>query len=216
MGLLSGISDALFGSGDYENPASAAKPYYDKLDKTITPYYQQYIDQGKSAMEDYQKNTQKMLFDPNAFLNNLMGGYQQSPAYKFNLNEALTAGNNAAAAGGMAGSPENQEYNMRLADSLSNKDMMDYLQRVMGVYDQGLQGEQDMYKTGYMANTGLAEQLAAALMNQGNLAYSGAANQNQYNQWQQKNDMDFLGGIGGAFAGSGMGHGLSNFITGLF
>jgi len=46
--------------------------------------------------------------DPDGLYSKLGQGYKESPGYQFKLKQAMMAGDNAAAAGGMAGTPQHQ------------------------------------------------------------------------------------------------------------
>ncbi|HLX54778.1 MAG TPA: hypothetical protein VKR58_12590, partial [Aquella sp.] len=93
--------------------------------------------------------------------------------------QALQGGNQAAAAGGMAGSPQHEQQNMQLATNLGNQDYYNYLNPALGLYGAGLSGEQNLFNTGYGASTDLATTLANLFGTQGSLSYAGGANQNQ-------------------------------------
>ena len=65
------------------------------------------------------------------------------------------------------------------------------MNRAMGLYGAGVSGEGGLQQQGFQASTDLAQNLANALMSQGNMAYSGA-------QGQQQGFLDLLGGLGSA------------------
>ena len=125
----------------------------------------------------------------------LSKGYQQSPRYDFSMRQAEQAASNAQAAGGMLGSPQHQQQAADIAEQIANRDYENYLDRMMKLYGFGLEGTQGLETQGYGASTGLAENLASALMSQGNLAYKSALDKNQ----QQKSMFsDIIGGVGAA------------------
>lgn len=188
----------------YKDPGKAANKYYSQIPGTMTPYYQPYIDAGNQSMGTLsnQYNTQMgnyqplqdqyntMMNNPSQIISNLGAGFQESPGYQYTQQQAAYAGNNAAAAGGMAGSPQHQQYAQETAGHIADQEFNNYMKQALGIYDQGISGNQNFYDQalrgnqdfshmGYSASNELAQSLANALMSQGNLAYSSAANQNQ-------------------------------------
>lgn len=190
---------------DYNNPASAGMPYLDKIPGTISPYYNPYIGAGQSAMGNLQSQYGTMINDPASINAKLGAGYQQSPGYQFKLHQALMAGDNAAAAGGMAGSPMHQQNNMSVANGIASQDFNDYMHRVLGLYGQGIEGEQGMNAMGYNASNELGQSVGNAYLSQANMAAQGANSQNQYNQEKAKADSQMWGtviGLAGGAAGA--------------
>ena len=128
-------------------------------------------------------------------LNKFGQGYQQSPGYQFQVNQATGAANNAASAGGMLGSPQHQQNTASMVNNLANQDFNKYLGGVLSMYGRGLSGEQNIYNTGAGVSSQLGEDLGNSLMSQGNMAYSNAMNKNQSAQQM----MGMLMGIAGGF-----------------
>lgn len=212
------IGNGLFNLFGNKNPADAAMPYLDKIPGTISPYYAPYIGAGTNAIGQEQGQFKQLLSnlpniqtqfnqltsDPSQIYNKFGAGYQKSPGYQFELQEGLNAANNAAAAGGMLGTPAHQETATSFATNLASKDFNDYLTHILGLYGTGLQGQQSLYgaglngveglgQLGYNASNDLATNLANVLQSQSNLAYAGQANENQSHG----------GGLGSIFSGLG-------------
>ena len=61
----------------------------------------------------------KRMLDPTALMSEFGKGYHQSPGYQFALDQALKAGGRASAAGGMAGSPMQQEQAGQMTTGLA-------------------------------------------------------------------------------------------------
>lgn len=194
VGQAAGGFASLFGGGQ-KNPAAAANKYISQIPAQTQQYYQPYMEAGKGAMGELQ-NQYKDLLGGNV-QNRLGESYKQSPGYQFALEQALSAGNNAMAAGGQLGIPAHEQRNMATAQGLASQDYDKYLQNQMGLYGQGLQGNQQFNQQGFEANKGFADQLAQMLAQQGNYAFAGQTGQNQAHQ---QGLSDILGGIGGAAA----------------
>src|ERR1700751_3520310 len=106
----------------YTNPADKAMPYLDQIPDTIKPYYQPYIDAGQQSLSSLMGQYNTLLSNPGAIMNMAGGGFQQSPGYQFQMNQAINAANNAAASGGMAGTPYHQQNAAGMASNLANQD----------------------------------------------------------------------------------------------
>lgn len=209
MGSLIG---GLWGQHNAIDPGAVTNPYFTQANKYLeqTPgYVQQYLDPyvnaGQGAMRTLQNQYQNLLNDPNALLAKLGAGYQQSPGYQRNVDEATRASNNAAAAGGYIGSPQQQEQMAKSISGIASQDYNQYLNNVMGLYGQGLQGMGGINQMGYGAAGGATSTLADMLKNQAQNAqtqaemnYYNTMNQNQKSEQQSSG----LGGlIGGIFNG---------------
>ncbi len=186
----------------FNNPATAAQPYLDRIPDTLKPFFQNYINQGKQVDPVLQNQYTKMSANPGNFLTSLAnsgGGYTQSPGYQFRLNEALGGANNAAAAGGMLGSPQNREQDEKVAEGLASQDYETWLNHLLGIFGGGQHGLEGESERGYTASTGYGNALGQALTGQGELAGFGAAEQNRYNQEASKAKAsqtgDIIGGI---------------------
>lgn len=92
---------------------------------------------------------------PEYMLQQLGNSYQSSPGYQFALKEALAAAGNAAAAGGMSGTPLHQRNAMETAQGLAARDYNDYLSNALGLYGAGLSGMQSLYGTGLSGTQGM-------------------------------------------------------------
>lgn len=200
-GLGGGLAGMLFNA---PNPYDKASKFYDQIPDTIKKYFEPYMQQGQRAggqlegqygqltglggnlMNQYGS----LMNNPSDIMNKIGGGYQQSPGYKFQLDQAMNAANNAAAAGGMAGSPQHQQQASTMASGLANQDYWNYLNHGLNMYGAGLQGQQglygagleglgNMYNRGFQGSSELGNSLANSLATQGNLSYAGQASQNK-------------------------------------
>lgn len=151
--LSGGMGSALGGFGGFignmfgGDPTKGAMRNLNQIPDVLKQYLMPYI----SGMSD-----------PNELIKKIGGGYKESPGFKFGLDQALRASNSAAAAGGMAGSPQAQQQAQEVATQLQNQDYNNYLDRALGVYGQGAGMSQN-----------LATALAQALMSKAGLKYSG-------------------------------------------
>lgn len=179
MSVFGDIGNFLWDGND---AAQQASNYYNQIPDILKQYLKPYADRGNAFYPQLQGQYDQLLNHPGDLLNKLSQGYQASPGYQFQLNQALNAGNRASAAKGMLGSPMQQQQSQQSASQLANQDFNNYLSHVLGLYGQGLAGKQSIYNMGFGASNNLGENLSNALMSQGNLAYSTAVNQNQSNQ----------------------------------
>lgn len=200
------------------NPADAAKGYLNQIPGEMGGYLNPYINNGNQAYGYLQPYMQRgnnagnmlmgqygaMTSNPGQFMNQIGQGFQQSPGYEFEQSQALGQANRAAAAGGMAGSPAEQQQIAGVSGQIANQDYYNYLNHAMDMFGQGMNGLQNMsgqgmnaaqnvYNTGYNASSDMANSLADYYMSQGNLGYAGAQNQNN----------SMLGGLGSLASGLG-------------
>ena len=192
-GVLSGIA-GLFNKG--RNPADVANQYISQIPGQTSQYFQPYMDAGKNALGTLQGQYGDLLNDPGGKLNQIGGNFQQSPGFQFALKQALQGAGHAAAAGGMAGSPQHEQQNMGLATDLANQDYYNWLGQATGLYGQGLQGEQGLAQMGQQSSQNMADMIAQALAQQGNYAYEGQAGRNTANNSLWSNIGSGLGMLG--------------------
>lgn len=171
----------LFGGGNsWTNPADAAMPYLDQIKGQMSKYLDPYFNAGKSALDMTQGQYGKLINDPTFMMNQIGKGYQASPGYQWQVGQATNAANNAAQAGGMVGSPQEQQELAGTVNGLANQDYYNYLNQALGQYQQGLGGMQDISHMGLNAGTSMAENLAQMLMSMANMSYAGAQNSNMH------------------------------------
>jgi hypothetical protein len=179
--------------GDWQNPADAGMDYMNQIPGQLDKYLSPYINAGQKALPGLQDQYGQLMNDPGGRINQIGQSYNQSPGFQFALQQALQGSGHAAAAGGMAGSPQHEQQNMGIATGLANQDYNQYMQNALGAYGAGLQGQQGIYNTGAQAGMSMGQDMASVLANQAKLAYEG---QNAENQRE--------GGMWGAL-GSGLG-----------
>ncbi len=193
----------LFGGGD--DASDAANQYYRQIPDILKQYLGPYADRGNQVYGGLENQYNQLMNDPGGLMNKFGQGYHQSPGYQFQVNQATGAANNAASAGGMLGSPMHQQNTASMVNNLANQDYNQYLSNAMNMYGRGLIGQQGIYNTGAQDSGNLGENLANSLMNQGNMAYSNAINQNQ-------SGMGFLGDLLGFGSMTGSGKKFLNWL----
>lgn len=193
-----GLFDRMFGGGKRHDPYKAAAPWLEKQRQTLQPYVQQ----GQRVGGLYEGTAGQMAQNPQDYLNQLMQSYQESPAFERQRNDALGAMQNSAAAGGMVGSPADQQSQGQLASSLASEDMQKWLSQVLGIQGTGMNAQQDIYGKGYGAAGGIANTFGS---NAG-LAFNQAQQKNQAAQDRLTGILKLLGGSAAAvFSPGGMG-----------
>lgn len=222
-GGLGGIAGGI-ASFFQQNPADAASKYYNQIPGALGQYLNPYIQNGNQAFGNLQGFMNRgntagnmslgaysgLVNNPAGFMNQLGSTFQQAPGYDWEKGQALQAANRASAAGGMAGSPAEQQQIAAVTGQLANQDYYNYLHNVLGVFGTGLEGLNGISNQGYNASEGVyntgansANAMAQAMANyyasQGNLAYAGAQNSNN----------SMMGGIGALASGVGA---LASFL----
>lgn len=174
MGMGSGIG-GLLGGLFGKDPSTAANKYYSQMEGRTGQYLNPYIQQGLGAMGSLGGQYGSLVNDPSAMLAKFGAGYKQSPGFQNQMKQALAGAGHAAAAGGMAGSPQHEQQNMQLASDLSAQDYNNYMNQVMGLYGQGLQGQQGLASMGFGASRDMANNIAQMLEQQAQAAYQAQA-----------------------------------------
>lgn len=219
LGSVAGGAYNLFGGGG-KNPADQASNTIGQIPGQTKPYYDPYMQAGKGALGDLQNQYGQLLGDTGSVYDRLGAGYKESPGYQFKLNQALQAGGNAAAAGGMAGSPQHQQQSMQMAGDIASQDYENYINHVLGLYGAGLSGEEGINKMGYDANKDYAGNIANALQQQADLQFKGQAGQNAARSGGVGDIFSGLGMLGGTMfggpAGGAAGAGIGKWLGGLF
>lgn len=177
-GLFGGLGSMLFNAGQ-DTPSEAADPYLRQVGPTATQQQGPYAQAGRDQIPILQKQYQDLLNNPEMLMQKFGNTFQQSPGYQWQKNQAIGAGNRAAAAGGMLGSPQSQQNIEQTVGQLANQDYYNYIGNVLGLYNKGLSGSENMFGTGAQSANSLSEQLTKALMGQASNAYEGQAAQNQ-------------------------------------
>lgn len=192
----------LFG-GHGKSPMDAANKYLSQIPGVGHQGYDPYINEGLDASDKTKSKYEELLGDPTAFINKLLEGYQPSEGYQFQKDQLTKDLSNTAAAGGIAGTPQDQFNQGEAIQKLLSGDMQQFLQNVLGAFNTGLQGEEGIAGRGFDASKSLTDLLGGALNQQGGLAF-----QNQQQKNQNKNDLwNMFGkalGAGGGFALGGL------------
>ena len=190
----------------------AANQYLNQIPGVGHQGYDPYINAGMDASGRTKNKYEELMSDPTAFINKLMEGYKPSEGYQFQKDQLTKELSNTAAAGGVAGTPMDQLNQGEQIQGLLGKDMQQFLQNILGVFNTGLEGEEGIASRGYDASKNLTDLLGGALNQQGGLAF-----QDQQQKNKNKNDLwsmfgkalgagagGLLGGVPGAKVGAGI------------
>ena len=188
-GIAGGLAN-IFGGGG-ENPYDAAGDIYKQIPGMANKGLQPYAQAGQSVLGPLQQQIMQMLSDPVGLMKMFGQGYQQSPGYQFNVDQATKAGNQAAAAGGMSGTPAAQQELMKVISGLANQDYGNYMHDILGLYGQGLNSGQGFANMGQQSATNMAQIIAQAMAGQ---AQMGAASTNWENQNSPWNSVGQIAG----------------------
>jgi hypothetical protein len=185
--IISGVSTAA-GGAMWKNPSDSAMNYFDQAKNEIPSYTQPWVTAGQNALNQLPDIYKQLFQNPSGTFNDIAKSYKQAPSYQFQLQQGLQGANNAASAGGMAGSPQSQQYGAQLANNFANQDFYNWMKPNMDFYMKGLGGMENLSSQGKDAATSIAEQIASIIANQARAAYSGTQSQNQ-------NNGDIMGGL---------------------
>lgn len=175
-GYLGQFLGGMFGnSGNpYQQAGNAYQQWAQKGINAQNPFYQG----GLGGMGAYQAALGRMQ-DPNAFVKGIMANYQQSPWAKFETQQGLNAGSNAASASGTLGSTPFSQSQQQFAQGVSSQDMQNYLNSVLGANQSYLNGEGNLAGMGANAANQMSGMYGQMGTNMGQAAYGQQAGQNQ-------------------------------------
>lgn len=186
-GIVPGLIGSFLGgsaSDPYQDAMDQMRKYEQKAMGMQNPFYQA----GSAAIPQYQQWLDKMR-DPQAFINNTMSQYQQSPWARFQTDQAMRANNNMASSAGLVGSTPWQQSGEQYARDISSQDMNTWLGNVLGVNTQYGQGVGNMLGMGQHAADQMTDFYKNMFGPMGEAAYGRSAG-NQQDMW------NMIGGIG--------------------
>lgn len=176
---IGGIASGLFNLFGSENPSDAANPYLDKMESGMGKYMNPFIQRGQRAGDTLESQYNSLTNDPTGVMNKIGSTFHSSPGYGFQTSQAEGAANRAAAAGGMLGSPAQQQEISGVINGLANQDYYNYLNHGTDMYKTGLNGLEGFNNQGYGASNLMAQGLMQQLMAQAQNAYAGSNTKNQ-------------------------------------
>lgn len=181
------IGNILYGIfGDAGKPYDDASNELSKYLPQAQQYQQPFNQAGTAAIPQFQ-NWLKSMQDPSAFINNLMGKYQESPGAKFQQQQMMNAADNMGSATGLTGSTPLTQFAQQQSQGIASQDMNNWLQNVLGTNNQFGAGQLNLMNMGQNS----ANQLMSLLQNYMG-AQSGLAFGKDYAKQQQ---------MGGLFSG---------------
>jgi len=180
--------NGLFGDSGrpYQDAMDQYKEWANKAQNAQNPFLQA----GTGAIPQYQEWLNGMK-DPSGFINNLMGQYKESPWAKYQQNQAMRAGMNAASAGGTLGSTPFIQQSQQNASNISSQDMQNWLGQVLGIntqYGGGLFGEMGMGQNAANALTNMYGDMGRQ-MGEGAFGKRAGEQQDRNNIWGGLFDM---------------------------
>lgn len=187
-GLFPLIGDFLSRPGQpYGDASKELSRYFPQQQGYLNPFLQA----GQGAIPNFQ-NWLKTMQNPSGFINNLMGGYQESPFAHFQQDQAMRSAQNMGSASGLTGSTPLTQFAQQNARDISSQDMNQWLQNVLGVNSQYGAGQMGLMGQGMQAGNAMSQMLGDYARNQAMLRYGqGAANQGRWG--------NIIGGIGNFF-----------------
>ncbi len=192
LGGIGGILGGMFGNSG--SPYDKAMQQYQQYGNMAAGAQQPYANAGQGAIGNYQQWLQGQK-DPSQFVNNLMGGYQESPYAKYMQQQSMNAGQNAASASGLSGSTPLMQQLQQNAGNIASQDQNQWLQNVLGVNTQYGQGQNNLMQGGQNA----ANQLSNIYSNMGNQMGQGAYGKEAGKQNDWWNTLGGIANIGLSF-----------------
>jgi hypothetical protein len=189
-GGIGGILSGLF--GDSGAPYKDASKQYQKYFQGAQQFQNPFFNAGQQATDNFQNWLQGQQ-DPSAFINKLMGGYQESPWAKNLQQQSLRASQNLGSANGLTGSTPMQLQAQQNAGNISSQDQNQWLQNVLGVNSNYGAGQQSLMQGGQGAANILSQLFGNAGSDMSQLKYNQRAG-------EQQDQSRMFGGIGSILA----------------
>lgn len=177
--------------------------------------------QGQQAQMQNQGQYNQMVNNPGNFYEQLRSQYTPSSGYKFKEDNMLKLARANAASGGRGNTTANNADQLKLVKDLMAEDEGAYIDRLLGIQNTGLQGNEFAATRGFGAASDLNNTLNTNLTQQAGLAYK-----NQENENEKKNDwlrmlftigggaIGAFGGPAGVAAGASAGSAIGNSLAG--
>lgn len=180
-GMGSALGNGLFNEfGNYQDPGKAAGGWLNQIPGYLNNAFQPWMTGGLNSFHQAQGAYGNML-NPTQLMGQIGSQYKASPGYNWQVNQALGAANRSAAAGGMAGTPAEQQSIAQAVNGMAGNNYYQYMQNALGEYNQGAGGLENQANLGFNAANQYGTDMSQYLMSRGNLAYADAQNQNKKN-----------------------------------
>lgn len=156
-----------------------------------------YLHKIPDILKQYAAPYSQMMSDPSGIMSKFGSQYTPSPGYKYELGQEEGAIGRAAAAGGMAGSPMQQQEAAKSARGLASQDYYNYLNHAMNLYMGGVHGY-----------SGLGGDLSRNLLSEASLSQTQREEEQRQKEFKEAQDAQSssslwkaLGTLGGGAAG---------------
>jgi len=116
-------------------------------------YLDPYSQEGQAQLDPLSQQYSQLMQDPTAMMSQIGQGFQASPGYQYNVDQATQGAMQAGAASGQAGSPAVQQALAGQISGLASQDYDTYMNQALGQYDTGLQGAQGLAGMGLQAGS---------------------------------------------------------------
>ena len=186
------LMEMIFG----KDPGREANKQLDNIPGVVSDHMQGYADQGRTAGEVVNAETSDMMNDPAAFMDALMKHYKPSEGYKYKQDMMGQAAGNSAAAGGQRGGTAEQSQQQQITQGLLGEDMQGWLNNIMGVHTQGMQGQENTANRGYDADKNITDTLTNMFGTKATADYNSASRPTRFQQ-----GADMAAKTAGAFMG---------------
>lgn len=190
---------SLFGGGS--NPYEEALDLYslEDMESMLSEYYGPWREAGLRALPTMEEQMMMLLYSPEV-INQMMGEtYEASPGYEYQMEQSMNAANQAAAAGGMLGTPSHQTTAMTQSQNIANQDYWQYVNHLTDLYTKGLGIGSDINQMGYNASSAIASDLARFMGTQMSLTAQAGAHQNMQGNAGLTGITSLLSTAGGLF-----------------
>lgn len=165
----------------YSNLTSLGTPLVNQANQLMSGggQLQNQYSQLEGMLPTIQNQYGAMSTNPGGYINQVGQSFHQSPGFQFQTQQATNAANQAAAAGGMVGSPQEQQNLASSINGMANQDYYNYLGQAMNANQQGLSGMSNLYNQGLQGSQNMFTQGLGLGQNLYGAGLSGLGNMNQ-------------------------------------
>ena len=201
------------GSSDYIDYVNQGLGYAEGRTGEANDLLNPYRRMGMMSAAPLMRFSRQTITDPGSYYNNMMSGYETSPAAQAQMAASQEAAMNAASASGGLGGTNMYNQIQQDAQGIMAQDSQRYMDNLMNLQRQGLGVGQNIFNTGYGASGQQAQNLHQTGL-AGLRAYSSMGQAAQMAGLESgRNWASLAGGVAGAMLPrvSSLAQGIMNF-----
>ncbi len=205
-GAIGGGLIGLLGGSPYGDAESG----YQNLSDLLRSIYGPYMSAATGMIPGYTSSLSGLTGNPTGLEDSIMSKYSTSPMAQYQTQQATQAGDRAAAAGGVLGTPAMQQQMAGNIQGIVSQDQGQYLQNAIQPYEFGLGQQGNFINMGANMANNFGNQMSGYYGNMAGMDYGQAANRQQdYGQLLSGLIQGGAAAFGGPAGAGAMGPGIN-------